>query len=77
MYCGHWPFSNSLFKPKLTSSLVEKSELKKKLCDRWLIISQVAAMREEMMEVVAKEVAALRAEVKEFLFFVDFVKKIT
>ena len=33
-------------------------------------------MREEMMEVVAKEVAALRAEVKEFLFFVDFVKKI-
>ena len=34
-------------------------------------------MREEMMEVVAKEVAALRAEVKEFLFFVDFVKKIT
>ena len=33
-------------------------------------------MREEMMEVVAKEVAALRAEVKEFLFFVDFVKKL-
>ena len=28
------------------------------------------------MEVVAKEVAALRAEVKEFLFFVDFVKKL-
>ena len=33
-------------------------------------------MREEMMEVVAKEVAALRAEVEEFLFFVDFVKKL-